>query len=206
MKRFFITGIGTNVGKTFVSAILTEALKADYWKPVQSGASEGRDVETVQGLITNKTSKFHKEAYLLQEPLSPHYAAIKENTEIKIPNIDFPSSSNTLIIEGAGGLLVPLNKTDYIIDLAKKFDAEVILVVNNYLGCINHTLLSIDYLITHNYKIAGLVLNGDFDREVEEAITGYKSIKVLARIPAVAKVNKDTVQKLAGLIDIQLLK
>jgi dethiobiotin synthetase len=201
MKRFFITGIGTNVGKTLVSAILTEALEADYWKPVQSGALEGTDSEAVKKLISNSKSKFYKEAYLLKEPLSPHYAAIKENKQISVSEINLPSTSDTLIIEGAGGLLVPLTNKDFVIDLARKFDAGVVLVVNNYLGCINHTLLSIDYLMGHNHKVSGLILNGDFEKEVEDAILSYRDIKVLARIPRMEEVNKDTVLKMARAIN-----
>lgn len=183
MKKFFVTGIGTNVGKTVVSAILTEALNADYWKPIQSGLSEGRDTDIVKSFISNTKSVFHQEAYSLKEPASPHIAAKKENVTININNIKLPDTDNHLIIEGAGGPMVPINETDFIIDLAKKFDAPVILVVNNYLGCISHTLLCIDYLLNNHFKFQGLILNGNFDEEVEKSISRYKSVKVLAKIP-----------------------
>jgi dethiobiotin synthetase len=204
MKRFFITGIGTDVGKTLVSAILTEALKADYWKPVQSGATDGRDLEKVRELISNSKSKFHEEAYLLKEPLSPHLAAKKENIRIESDKIEFPFTDNDLIIEGAGGPLVPLNEHEFVIDLAKKFNAEIILVISNYLGCINHSLLCIDFLTQQNFEIRGLVLNGNFDPEVEKAIIDYKPLQVLARIPFFKDPDKQFVKRQALIIETDL--
>ena len=198
MNRYFITGIGTEVGKTIVSAILTEALQADYWKPVQSGTVEGTDSNSVAGLISNTASQFLKEAYSFKEPASPHLAAALEGVEIDIETVQLPSSSNrNLIIEGAGGVLVPLNSKHYVIDLAKRFDAEVILVCRNYLGCINHSLLSIDYLRRHNYKIKGLVLSGDFDPLVRSAIVNYADTPVLAEIKEINEVTKSSIAELA---------
>lgn len=204
MKKYFISGIGTDVGKTLVSAILTEALHFDYWKPVQCGMAEGTDNETVKALVSNSVSVFHPETYIFKEPASPHIASKKENTSINKSNIQLPSTSNKLIIEGAGGLLVPLNDNEYVIDLAKQLDASVILVVSSYLGCINHTLLSIDYLLSHHYHIQGLVLNGNFDEGVKSAIVNYKNIQVLAEIPFVKNPNKQFVSEQAKKINIYL--
>lgn len=197
---YFVTGIGTNVGKTLVSAILVEALQADYWKPVQSGTIEGMDSETVRSLISNGQTAIHPEAYLLKEPLSPHFAAKLDGVEIKLSAIIKPETSNTLIIEGAGGLLVPLNDTDAVIDLAKQFDAEVILVISDYLGCINHASLSLHYLQSHSYKIHSLVFNGDFAAEVKEAITRQAPGCRIISIPRLASVSKETVLDAAGKI------
>ncbi|MGZ3883152.1 MAG: dethiobiotin synthase [Bacteroidia bacterium] len=197
MKRYFITGIGTNVGKTVASAVLTEALRADYWKPVQTGSEAAKDADLVKALITNERSQFFKEAYLLEAPLSPHHAAKLENVTIDMSAIELPASQNTLIIEGAGGLLVPLNETNYIIELSEKFDTEIILVATDYLGCINHTLLSIDYLLSHHYKLAGLILNGNFDPETEAAILNYKPVPVIARIPHNDDINKEFILECA---------
>jgi dethiobiotin synthetase len=193
MKRYFITGIGTNVGKTVVSAVLTEKLGADYWKPVQTGYEAGRDADIVKMLITNTKSQFFRESYLLKEAVSPHHAAKLENISIDVNKIELPVSQNTLVIEGAGGPLVPLNESNYIIELSRKFEAEVILVVTNYLGCINHTLLSLDYLLNNNYKLAGLVLNGTFEQETENAMLNYKPVKVIGRIPHAENLNKEFV-------------
>lgn len=201
MKRYFITGIGTNVGKTFVSAILTEALQADYWKPVQTGVIESADVNDVARLIANQKTKFHRESYSFTAPVSPHLAAAIEDETIELSKIVLPDTQNTLIIEGAGGLLVPLNNTSYVIDLAKKFDAEIVLVIRNYVGCINHSLLSIDYLMRNNFKIKGLVLNGNFDELVEESITSYAPIPVLAKFLDMHKVNQQVIKDLSCSID-----
>jgi dethiobiotin synthetase len=204
MKRFFITGIGTNVGKTFCSAILTEALQADYWKPVQTGVIESADVNEVSRLITNQRTQFQREAYSFTAPVSPHLAAAIENEEIELSKIELPNTANHLIIEGAGGILVPLNKTHYVIDIAKKFDAEVILVVRNYLGCINHSLLSIDYLMKNNFKLKGLILNGNFDAMVEESIVNYANTPVLAKFYEMSKVNEQVVSDLARTVNKEL--
>lgn len=204
MKRFFITGIGTNVGKTFCSAILTEALQADYWKPVQTGVIESADVNEVSRLITNQRTQFQREAYSFTAPVSPHLAAAIENEEIELSKIELPNTANHLIIEGAGGILVPLNKIHYVIDIAKKFDAEVILVVRNYLGCINHSLLSIDYLMKNNFKLKGLILNGNFDAMVEESIVNYSNTPVLAKFYEMSKVNEQVVSDLARTVNKEL--
>lgn len=178
--RLFITGIGTDVGKTIAAAVFTEALRADYWKPVQSGNTGDVDAETVRSLITNSRTVIHPETYSFKAPVSPHLAAKLENQAIHTDQIILPATSNHLVIEGAGGLLVPLNETAYVIDLAQKFDAEVVLVVRAYVGCINHALLSLDYLLKHHYRVKGLVLNGRFEPEVKEAILRHPGIPVLA--------------------------
>ncbi|HRD38963.1 MAG TPA: dethiobiotin synthase [Bacteroidia bacterium] len=204
MKNYFVSGIGTNVGKTIVSAILTEALSADYWKPIQSGTIEGTDKESVRSLVSNTMSVFHPEAYLLKEPASPHLAAKLEDVKIEKRNIQLPYTSNKMIIEGAGGLLVPINEKEYVIELAQQFNASVILVVSSYLGCINHSLLSIDYLLNHNYKIHGLMLNGDFQADVKSAIINYKNIPVLAEIPFSKSANKEFISEQASKLNIYL--
>ncbi len=127
-----------------------------------------------------------------------------ENEEIELSKIELPNTANHLIIEGAGGILVPLNKTHYVIDIAKKFDAEVILVVRNYLGCINHSLLSIDYLMKNNFKLKGLILNGNFDAMVEESIVNYANTPVLAKFYEMSKVNEQVVSDLARTVNKEL--
>lgn len=203
MKRYFITGIGTNVGKTIVSAILTEALKADYWKPVQTGLSEGADKTAVASLVSNTETVFFKEAYAFEAPASPHIAADAENQTIDIKSIRLPASKNKhLVIEGAGGLLVPLNNKEYVIDLAKQFDAEVILVCRNYLGCINHSLLSINYLKQNNFKIKGIVLNGSFEPLVKSAVMDYANIPLLAEIAEMKAISKESVRNISVFQDL----
>lgn len=197
--NLFITGIGTNVGKTVVSVVLTEALQADYWKPIQSGTIEGKDSEAVKSLISNAKTVIHPEAYLLKKPLSPHFAAKLENVEIDLNKINVPvrlsgvEANENLVIEGAGGLLVPINKSQYVIDIAKKMDCEIVLVISNYLGCINHALLSIDYLIRNNFKIYALVFNGTFDTEVKDSIIAFAAHCKIIDIPTLQTLTKSSV-------------
>src|ERR1700744_3322482 len=141
-QSFFITGIGTGIGKTIVSAVLTEKLRADYWKPVQSGDLDDTDTLKVKNLESNELSVFHPETYRLTQPYSPHKSAAIDGISIKKQKFVAPKTSNNLIIEGAGGLMVPLNDNFLMIDLIKQLNAAVILVSQNYLGSINHTLLS----------------------------------------------------------------
>ncbi|MFD1256539.1 dethiobiotin synthase [Mucilaginibacter terrae] len=172
----FVTGIGTDVGKTVVSAILVEKLKADYWKPIQSGDLNNSDTMKVRSLISNKESQFHPEAYRLTQPFSPHKSAALDGITINLNNITLPQTNNQLIIEGAGGLMVPLNDTHFIIDLIKKFDAEVVLVVKHYLGSINHTLLSLELLKQKKIKVRTLIFNGNRDEWSENVIKTFLSV------------------------------
>lgn len=204
--NLFITGIGTNVGKTIVSSVLTEYYQADYWKPIQSGVNEGRDADTVGLLISNLKSKIHPETYLLKEPLSPHFAAKLDNVTIELDKIYLPKTNNNLIIEGAGGILVPLNSNCYVIDIAKKFNIEIVLVVSNYLGCINHTLLSIDYLKKNNFKIHSIIFNGNFDNEIIDAICNYSTNELYVSIPQIDNLTKEEIKKAANYIKNQLVK
>lgn len=169
----FVTGIGTDVGKTVVSAILVEKLKADYWKPIQSGDLDNSDTMKVKALVSNSVSQFHPEAYRLTRPFSPHKSAELDGVTININNITLPRTENKLIIEGAGGLMVPLNNEHFIIDLVQKFEAEVVLVVKHYLGSINHTLLSLELLKQKKIKVKALIFNGDRDEYSEKSILSF---------------------------------
>lgn len=169
-KPLFVTGIGTGVGKTYVSAHLVETLKADYWKPIQSGDLEASDTMKVKSMVKNSTSVFYHEAYRLTQPFSPHKSAELDGIVIDPKKIILPETQNQLIIEGAGGLMVPLNDTFLMIDLIWQLQAEVILVVMNYLGSINHTLLSIAMLKSKNLPINRVVFNGIKEAYSEDLI------------------------------------
>jgi dethiobiotin synthetase len=197
MKRIFVTGIGTDIGKTVVSAVLVEALKADYWKPVQTGSFFSRDTVEVKRIISNTKSQFHPESYLLKQPMSPHAAAELEDVEIQMDRINLPNTSNHLVIEGAGGLMVPLNRNHFMIDLIQKFDAEVVLVVKNYLGSINHTLLSIDVLKSRGLKIMGIIINEEPHALSENIILQYSGLKLLGRIEKEGMIKKEVIEKYA---------
>ncbi|HWZ13730.1 MAG TPA: dethiobiotin synthase [Mucilaginibacter sp.] len=194
-RPLFVTGIGTGIGKTLISAILVEKLKADYWKPVQSGDLDNSDTLTVQNLVSNTISVFHPEAYRLTQPYSPHKSAVIDGVIIDPGKFSLPETNNTLIIEGAGGLMVPLNDQFLMIDLIKQFDAEVILVSQNYLGSINHTLLSIDALKHRDIPIKGIIFNGPEDNSSETFILNYSKLKKLGHIPWFEKIDNATVNE-----------
>ena len=195
MRKIFVTGIGTDVGKTVVSAVLVQALKADYWKPVQTGIEYDSDTEHVKKLVTNPTSVFHQEAYALKLAVSPHAAAKAESVQINLENIHLPETNNILIIEGAGGLLVPLNEKDFVIDLIPKFNAEVVLVIQNYLGSINHSLLSIEALKNRKVNILGIIISGVENPLSEEIIFKQSGLKLLGRIHREGNITSETIKK-----------
>lgn len=178
-RPIFITGIGTGIGKTVVSAILVEKLNADYWKPVQSGDLDNSDTALVRYLVSNNKSRFHTEAYRLTRPFSPHKSAALDGIHIDPGKISLPETNNQLIIEGAGGLMVPLNEDFLMIDLIKKLDAEVILVSKNYLGSINHTLLSAEILKSKGISLNRLIFCGDQDPDSEKIIRKFLKIESL---------------------------
>lgn len=186
MEPIFVAGIDTNVGKTIVAAILTQALKADYWKPIQCGNLNDSDTNTVQQLVSNGTSTFHPEAYRLPLPMSPHIAASRAGVSISLDLIKAPTTNRPLIIEGAGGLLVPLNQQYCVIDMIQHLGAQVVLVSRNYLGSINHTLLSAQALKAYNIPVKGIIFNGEPMEGTEEIIlhhTGYKCLGYLDEEP-----------------------
>jgi dethiobiotin synthetase len=192
-KPLFITGIGTGIGKTIVSAILTEKLKADYWKPVQSGDLNDSDTLRVKSLISNSKTIFHPETYRLTQPFSPHKSAAIDGVSIERDKFITPKTDNQLLIEGAGGLMVPLNDDFLMIDLIKHLNAEVILVSQNYLGSINHTLLSIVALKQYNIPITGIIFNGKPDMDSESYILKHTGIKLLGHIPEYTSIDKKAI-------------
>ena len=192
-KHYFVTGIGTGIGKTLVSAILTEELKADYWKPIQSGDLDKSDSLSINSLISNNKTFIHKETYQLTQPFSPHKSAALDGITIDPEKFILPETSNTLIIEGAGGLMAPLNDQFLMIDLIKKLKAEVILVSQNYLGSINHTLLSIYTLKQHNIPIKGIIFNGKKDSYSEDFILQYSNLPLLGHIPEFDVIDKKAI-------------
>ena len=190
-KGFFITGIGTDVGKTFVSSLLCNSNEWDYWKPVQCGSLENTDSHFIKSNLKNNKSQIHPERYLLKEAASPHQAAKSENIRIRLSDFVLPKSNHPILVEGAGGLLVPLNDEGVLIsDLIKHLNLPVILVVNFYLGSINHTLLSLDYLKASNLEINSIVYNGPINFESKKIIsTLFPKINSL-EIPEIEQIPK----------------
>ncbi len=179
--KLFVTGIGTDVGKTIAAAIITEALQADYWKPIQAGDIDNSDSHKIEKYLSNTQSKIHQNSYLLQTPASPHLAAKLDGIVIDLKKIKEPKTTNHLVVEGAGGILVPLNDTETIADLIQS-DYKVIVVSRHYLGSINHTLLTIEALRQRNIKVAGIIFNGDENEPTESIILSKTGIKMLGRI------------------------
>jgi dethiobiotin synthetase len=198
LKPIFITGTGTDVGKTLVAAIVTEALKADYWKPVQAGFSDGTDSLFVQEMISNSRSTIHPELYKLKMPASPHLSADAENKKIKIKEIinHLPKTKNRLIIEGAGGLMVPLNKKKMILNLILRLKAKVIIVSKNELGSINHSLLTAAVLKKEKADVAGWIFTEDY-QNYEDEIGGWSGFPVIANVKHLPVVSRETIKEQA---------
>lgn len=204
MATFFITGIGTEVGKTISSAIVTEALKADYFKPVQAGDLHHTDTDKVKALISNEQTVFHKSAFALKTPMSPHAAAEIDNVYIDPAEIIIPQTSNHLVVEGAGGLLVPLNDQHTIFDLIQNH-FKVLVVSRHYLGSINHTLLTLNLLKQYNFQPA-LIFSGDEHPSTESIILKMAGVPVIGRINEEKQFDKKIIKDYADLFLPELRK
>ena len=199
-KSFFVAGIDTDIGKTVVSAILVEALNADYWKPIQSGDLHHTDTDKVKELVSGNFI-FHPETYRLNHPLSPHISAKLDSLSISLASFQLPRTNNNLIVEGAGGLLVPINENgDYLSDVILKLGMEILLVSKNYLGSINHTLLSIEYLKSKSISIKGIVMVGEKNDSSESIIAKNTGVKILYHVPVVDSVTREFIKEQAELL------
>lgn len=195
-NTYFITGIGTDVGKTIASAIITEALEADYWKPVQAGDLENSDTHKLRNLISNKNTVFHNNAFALNTPMSPHAAAELDGVKINIQEVKRPKTKNDLVIEGAGGLLVPINEKETIVDLIKPKD-RVIIVSRHYLGSINHTLLTLEVLKSRGLNCFGIIFNGEETPSTENVILKMSGARFLGRIEPEPYFDKNVIREYA---------
>ena len=208
MRPFFISGIGTGIGKTLVAAVLTEALQADYWKPVQAGFEKGTDSSWVASMVSNPKSIIHPETYKLSLAASPHIAAKDENIHIDLNRIvqDFNQlkSDRPLIIEGAGGLMVPLNESEFVIDLIKALDARLILVSRNYLGSINHSLMTAKLCRSYGLNPAGWVFNDNY-LDYEHEIVAWSGYPALFSLAFMKSITPGTISEAAGRIDLNYL-
>jgi dethiobiotin synthetase len=194
-----VTGIGTDVGKTTVSAILATLFQADYWKPIQSGIVQSSDTAVMSTLIDVRKHHIYESVYSLQSPLSPHHAARLENKKIDPCVITPPKSNRPLIIETAGGILVPFTNEVVCLDLFKNWNYPWVVVSKNYLGSINHTLLTIEVLRGYKQHILGLVFNGESNPDSEVAITELSQLPILGRLLPEKNINSQTIQKYANL-------
>ncbi|EPY49589.1 dethiobiotin synthetase [Schizosaccharomyces cryophilus OY26] len=197
--KLFVTGISTDVGKTIVSSILVESLQADYWKPIQSGDLENSDSHKLKRLISNSKTHIHPNSYALNTPASPHVAAKLDQVTIDVNSIVTPGTENPhMVIEGAGGVFVPLNDKDMIIDIIQQ-DYKVVIVSRNYLGSINHTLLTIEALRNRNISIAGIVFSGTENPETENWILQYSKLPCIGRVNEENYFDRSAISKYADL-------
>ncbi len=196
-RNLFITGTDTAVGKTLVSAVLLSGWGADYWKPVQSGLEETTDTEWLRRETGLPGDHFHPETYRLTRPLSPHAAAELDNVRIRLDRFRLPTvpPGRRLIVEGAGGILAPLNETHFMIDLMKQLALPILLVARSTLGTINHTLLSLEHLRRHGLEVLGVVMNGPKNTINKKAIESYGRTTVLAEIEPLPRIDGATLAK-----------
>ena len=203
--KLFITGISTDVGKTLASAIIVEALQADYWKPIQAGDLDNSDSHKVKSQISNPKSQIFENSYQLNTPASPNFAAELDGITIDLKKIIEPKTQNHLIIEGAGGILVPLNDTDCVVDVIQP-DYKVIIVSRHYLGSINHTLLTIEALKSRKINIAGIIFSGDENKATESIILNKSGVKCIGRIEQEPYFDQNVVKEYADLFRESLLE
>jgi len=191
-SRFFITGTDTGVGKTVTSALLCAALDARYWKPIQTGTREGSDRAAVMRLAHMPMSRVLPEIYRFAPPVSPHLAAARAGVRIELRKIVLPPlrRDRNLIVEGAGGALVPINETQLMTDLMRHLRLPVVLVARTALGTINHTLLSLAALRQARLEVRGVVMVGPADSDNRKAIEHYGEIAVVGHIPHLTKLNR----------------
>lgn len=203
---YFVSGIGTEIGKTVISSILVEALEADYWKPIQSGDLDYSDSMKIRAYISNSKTVIHPEGFRLKTPMSPHAAADIDDIHIGLEDFKLPVTENHLIVEGAGGLLVPINHQQTLIELIQQLGLEVILVSRHYLGSINHTLLSIEALKSRNIPIKGIIFNGNEHPTTEGIIQELADIPVLFRLPELPAINQKEITQFAKKLSAELLE
>lgn len=202
--KLFITGISTDVGKTIASAIITESLEADYWKPIQAGDLEHSDSHKIKSFLSNNKSVIHPNSYALNTPASPHLAAEIDNITIDLNKIVAPKTQNHIVIEGAGGVFVPLNQKDCVIDLVQP-DYKVIVVSRHYLGSINHTLLTIEALQNRKINIAGIIFSGEENKATETIILSKTGLKCIGRIEQEPYFDANVIREYADLFREKLL-
>ena len=203
--KLFITGISTDVGKTIASAIIVEALQADYWKPIQAGDLDNSDSHKIKSYISNDKTVIYENSYQLQTPASPHLAARLDGITIDLKQIKEPKTKNHLVIEGAGGVFVPINDKDCVIDLIQN-DYKVIVVSRHYLGSINHTLLTIEALKNRKINVAGIIFSGEENKSSESIILNKTRVKCIGRINQEPYFDQNVIREYADLFQKKLLE
>ena len=196
-RGIFITGTDTDIGKTVVSACLVRALKADYWKPIHTGLSDGRDRDTVAALAILEENRIHPSTYDLQAPLSPHEAARLENIYLDTDAIRLPETKNTLVVEGAGGVLVPIYDKFLMIDLMRRLGLPVVVVSRSGLGTINHTLLTLEALRARDINVLGVIVNGPKNSANVDAIQTYGKVNILFELEPLSPLDSASIEAIS---------
>ena len=200
-SKILVSGTDTGIGKTVVSAMMTLGLSATYWKPIQSGLEEETDTEFVRRVTGLSDEHFMPERFRLQEPLSPHASAEIDGVTISLDDFQLPEAgTNNLVVEGAGGLLVPLNDNDMIIDLIERFQLPVLLVTRSELGTLNHTFLSLEALRSREIPVLGVVMNGPKNESNKKAIEKYGNVEVIGEINTIETLNAKTLMSIFNTI------
>jgi dethiobiotin synthetase len=194
-RDLFITGTDTGVGKTVLSALLVASLKRRYWKPIQTGASEGTDRMAVMNFAGVPIEHTYPEAFLFHPAVSPHLAAQLDGIRIDLELIHRPAGSDPIVIEGAGGVLVPINNDALMIDLIRHVQAPVIIAARTTLGTINHTLLTIEAARNANLPLIGVVMIGKQNSDNREAIERYGNVPVVGEIPWMDSIDRATLSR-----------
>jgi dethiobiotin synthase len=202
VSGFFVTGTDTEVGKTLVSAWLLTQLDGSYWKPIQAGTVPTTDSATVQNLAELPVSRMLPEAYLLPEAMAPHESARRANIAMDMEKLKLPPHDGLVVVEGAGGLMVPIVDGAYMVDLADALDLPIILVARSTLGTINHTLLSVEAIRRRGLPLAGVVISGPETPHNRAAIERFGKVEVIAEIPQLETINRDTLKAIPPELDL----
>jgi dethiobiotin synthase len=202
VQGFFVTGTDTNVGKTVIAAWLVAQLGARYWKPVQAGNHPETDAEIVRRLTGVEADRILPEAYLLDEPIAPHEAARRAGIAIEMHKLELPPGDRPIVVEGAGGLMVPLTENAFVIDLARELELPIVLVARSTLGTINHTLLSIEAIRRRGLPLAGVVVNGPETPHNRAAIERYGQVEIIAEVPWLDQVTPETLRAIQPELDL----
>ena len=201
--KFIICGTDTDIGKTLISSFFVKGLNSFYWKPIQSGIESQTDSQTVEKLAQVSKEKIIKEAYVFTKPLSPHWAAEIDQKAINFDKLRLPKVQGSLIIETAGGLMVPITRNFLQIDQIKQWNLPVILVCKSSLGTLNHTLLSIEALKQRNIEILGLVVNGEKHLDNPKTLVDFSGIPLIAEFPYIKKMDSNNLDILWKELDIK---
>ena len=201
--KFIICGTDTDIGKTLISSFFVKGLNSFYWKPIQSGIESQTDSQTVEKLAQVSKEKIIKEAYVFTKPLSPHWAAEIDQKAIDFDKLRLPKVQGSLIIETAGGLMVPITRNFLQIDQIKQWNLPVILVCKSSLGTLNHTLLSIESLKRRNIEILGLVVNGEKHLDNPKTLVDFSGIPLIAEFPYIKKMDSNNLDILWKELDIK---